>query len=88
MEKSSFENKPLAVKKEAKAVKAKKKKPKIKTVNAGKTKAETIPDKSEEEEEEEPAKAPENTTIVNILTKKITNYAIQNDLSTEYCFFS
>jgi hypothetical protein len=52
MEKSSFENKPLAVKKETKVVKAKKKKPKIKTVTTGKTKAETIPEKNEEEEEE------------------------------------
>ncbi|HEX6168416.1 MAG TPA: murein L,D-transpeptidase catalytic domain family protein [Chitinophagaceae bacterium] len=88
MEKSSFETKPLAVKKEAKVVKPKKKKQKIKTVNAGKTKAETIPDKNEEEEEEkeEPTTAPGNTMIVNILTKKITNYAIQNDLSAEYCF--
>ena len=88
MEKSSFENKPLAVKKERKAVKPKKKKPKIKTATAGKTKAETIPENNEEEEDEkeEPTTSPENTTIVNILTKKITNYAIQNDLSTEYCF--
>ena len=88
MEKSSFENKPLAVKKDGKAVKPKKKKPKIKTAAAGKTKAETNPEKNEEEEDEkeEPATSPENTTIVNILTKKITNYAIQNDLSTEYCF--
>ena len=86
MEKSSFENKPLAVKKEAKLVKPKKKKPKIKTITAGKTKTETIPPKNEEEVKEEPPSSPENTTIINILSKKITNYAIQNDLSTEYCF--
>ena len=88
MGKSSFENKPLAVKKEGKAVKPKKKKPKIKTATAGKTKAETVPEKNEEEEDEKEERtiSPENTTIVNILTKKITNYAIQNDLSTEYCF--
>jgi len=88
MEKSSFENKPLAVKKEAKVVKQKKKKQKIKTVTPGKTKAETMVEKNEEEEEEkeEPTTSPGNTTIINILTKKITNYAIQNDLSTDYCF--
>jgi hypothetical protein len=87
MEKSSFENKPLAVKKETKVAKPKKKKQKIKTTTAGKAKTETIPSKDEEEEEkEEPAPSPENTTILNILTKKINNYAIQNDLSTEYCF--
>ncbi|HEU5167261.1 MAG TPA: murein L,D-transpeptidase catalytic domain family protein [Chitinophagaceae bacterium] len=89
MEKSSFENKPLAVKKETKVAKLKKKKPKIKTTTAGKTKTETTSAKDEddeEEEKEEPATSPENTTIINILSKKITNYAIQNDLSTEYCF--
>ena len=85
MEKSSFENKPLAIKKETKHVKPKKKKTKIKTTAAGKTKTETIPSK-DEEVEEEPTTSPENTTIRNILTKKINNYAIQNDLSTEYCF--
>jgi hypothetical protein len=87
MEKSSFENKPIAVKKETRVVKSKKKKQKIKTVTTGKTKAEAIPEKDEEDEEkEEPVASPESTTFVNILTKKINNYAIQNDLSTEYCF--
>jgi hypothetical protein len=90
MEKSSFENKPLAVKKETKVVKPKKKKQKIKTTTAGKTKTETVQAKDEEgegeEEKEAPTTSPENTTIRNILTKKINNYAIQNNLSTEYCF--
>jgi len=91
MGKSSFEDKPLVVKKETKVVKAKKKKQKTKTTTAGKTKAEGVPSKNEEEEDEaedkeEPAASPENTTIQNILTKKINNYAVQNDLSTEYCF--
>ena len=87
MEKSSFENKPIAVKKETRVVKSKKKKQKIKTVTTGKTKAEAVPEKDDEDEEkEEPVASPESTTFVNILTKKINNYAIQNDLSTEYCF--
>jgi len=92
MEKSSFEDKALAVKKETKVVKAKKKKQKIKTTTTGKTKAEGITAKNEEEvdedveEKNESTTSPENTTILNILTKKISNYAIQNDLSTEYCF--
>jgi len=92
MEKSSFENKPLVVKKETKLVKPKKKKQKIKTITAGKTNAETILAKNEEQEDEdvdekkESTTSPENTTILNILTKKINNYAIQNDLSTDYCF--
>jgi len=85
MEKSSFENKPLAEKKETKAIKPKKKKPKIKTVTTEKTKTETIPVISKEEVKEKPA-ASENTAIMNILTKKVTNYAIQNNMSTDYCF--
>ena len=87
MEKSSFENKPLAVKKETKAIKSKKKKPKLKIVTTEKTKTETIPvnNKEEEEEKEIPAVS-ENNAIINILTKKVNNYAIQNDMSTDYCF--
>ena len=85
MEKSSFENKPLAVKKETRTVKVKKKKPKIKTVTTEKTKTETIPVINKEEVKETPA-ASENTAIINILTKKVNNYAIQNDMSTDYCF--
>jgi len=85
MEKSSFENKPLAVKKETRIVKAKKKKPKIKTVTTEKTKTETIPVINKEEVKETPAES-ENTAIINILTKKVNNYAIQNNMSTDYCF--
>ncbi len=83
MEKSSFENKPIAVKKESKAAKSKKKKPKIKTVTTEKTKVEPTPIK---EEEKATPPSSENTAIRNILTQKVNNYAIQNDLSTEYCF--
>lgn len=88
MEKSNFENNPLDVKKETKIVKSKKKKQKIKPITTGKTKTETIAvnDDEEEEKKEEPTTSPENTTIINILTRKINNYAIQNELSTEYCF--
>lgn len=89
MEKSSFENKPIAVKKETKVVKAKKKKSKVKTTVAGNTKTEKTVTKGEDEEieeKDETVASPENATIMNILTKKINNYAIQNDLSTEYCF--
>ena len=84
MEKSSFENKSLAVKKETKVVKSKKKKTKIKTVTTERAKAEIIPIKKEEEKETPTSS--ENTTIINILTKKVNNYAIQNEMSTEYCF--
>ena len=85
MEKSSFENKPLAVKKETRIVKAKKKKPKIKTVTTEKKNAETISIINKEEVKETPA-ASENPGIINILTKKVNNYSIQNDMSTDYCF--
>jgi L,D-transpeptidase catalytic domain len=87
MEKGDFENKPVDAKKETKVSKSKKKKPKIKIFTANKTKDETSPvQKEDDEEEEETAAAPENTTIINIITKKANNYALQNDLSTEYCF--
>jgi hypothetical protein len=85
MEKSSFENKPLAVKKETRTVKAKKKKPKTKTIATEKIKTETTPVINKEEIKETPA-ASENTAIINILTKKVNNYAIQNNMSTDYCF--
>lgn len=86
MNKSSFDNKPIAVKKETKLAKPKKKKQKIKTGPTQKTKTEPVASKDEEENTEEPATAQGNTAIINILTKKINNYAIQNNLSTEYCF--
>ena len=85
MEKSSFENKPLAVKKETKSVKAKKKKQKVKAVIAEKAKDEPIP-VTNVKEQKETSPPSENTAIINILTKKVNNYAIQNDMSTEYCF--
>jgi hypothetical protein len=84
MEKSSFENKPLAVKKETKVVKSKKKKPKIKTVTSEKTKTDPIPIKKEDDKAA--STSSENAAIRNILTQKVNNYAIQNNLSTEYCF--
>jgi hypothetical protein len=85
MEKSSFENKPLAVKKETKSVKAKKKKQKVKAVIAEKAKDEPIP-VTNVKEQKETSPPSESTAIINILTKKVNNYAIQNELSTEYCF--
>ena len=90
MEKSSFENKSLAEKKETKPAKSKKKKPKIKAASVSKPKTEALPAKKKEEEdnddETEAAAASENTAIINIITKKINSYALQNDMSTEYCF--
>jgi len=85
MEKSSFENKPLAVKKETRVVKSKKKKQKVKIGTTEKIKDEPTIIENEKEEKEIPASS-ENATIINILTKKVNNYAIQNDMSTEFCF--
>jgi L,D-transpeptidase-like protein len=83
VENSSFENKPLAVKKEPGVVKSKKKKQKIKSITIEKQKPEADPVEKKEEESSLPSN---NTTIINVISNKINNYAIQNDLSTEYCF--
>jgi len=79
MEKSDFENKPVALKKEARIVKTKKKKQKIKAATVIKSKDEDVP-------EEKQASSLNNTAIFNILSKKINDYALQNDMATEYCF--
>jgi hypothetical protein len=87
MEKSSFD-KPLPGTKEKKELhiaKAKKKKEKKKLATVNKIKPEPLTTKSEANDAETPA-APENASMVNILAKKINNYAIQNGFSTEYCF--
>ena len=91
LEKSSFD-KSLPVTKEKKEyhiTKGKKKKEKKKFVVISKRKAEPLNTKSEankEEIPEVPENTPENTTVINILAKKINNYAIENGYSTEYCF--
>ena len=74
-------NEPLAIAKEKKSkpVKTKKKKEKKKLVQTSKTKAETI-------SEATTITSPVNTTIRSIIINKATDYAIQNGLSTEYCF--
>ena len=85
MEKSNFDNKPVALKKETKTTKPKKKKPKIKTEVIEKPKTEATPANNKDEVKEAPTSS-ENTAIINILSKKVNNYAIQNGMSTEYCF--
>ena len=87
MEKSSF-NKSLPIVKEKKEhhiAKAKKKKERKKPVTINKTKEEPVTAKNQATETETPAFS-ENTMAINILAKKINNYAIQNGYSTEYCF--
>ena len=85
METSNFENKPISVRKEFRVVKSKKKKQNIKIVATENTKNKPAPI-NKKQEEKETAVIPGNTAIINILTKKVNNYAIQNDMSTEYCF--
>lgn len=87
MEKSSFD-KPIALKKEkkdSKPLKIKKKKTVNKTTRTDNSKTEPLPVKNEEDEENVTGPQ-EKTAIRNILVSKINNYAVQNDMSTDYCF--
>lgn len=88
MEKSSSE-KAVVVENKGKApkvVKAKlKKKQKAKTVKVNKPKDTPTPIHVEEEKNT-PLAAPEKSTIVNVITNKVNSYALQNNMSTEYCF--
>ena len=86
MRNSNFEKPALLVEKEKKVVKpakTKKKKPKIKPAPVRKPKAEALPEKENEAVE---GSSPQNLAIMNIVAKKINSYALQNNLSTEYCF--
>lgn len=88
MEKSSIEKSVVAENtgKAPKVAKAKvKKKQKAKTTAVRKPKTTSLPTRVEEEKSTTPA-APENSTIINVLTTKINSYALQNNMSTEYCF--
>lgn len=87
MENSSIE-KPVVVEQKGKAPKVtkskvkKKQKAKTATVN----KAKNTPPARVEEEKTTPLAAPEKSTIVNVITNKVNSYALQNNMSTEYCF--
>jgi hypothetical protein len=85
LEKSSLD-KPVPEIKERKEehVKAKKIRKKIVLTNHRKTEVPAAKIKSNEAEE--PAAAAGNSSIMNILAKKVNNYAIENGYSTEYCF--
>jgi len=88
MEKSSIET-PVVAENKGKApkvTKAKvKKKQKVKPATINKAKDNPPPTRGEEEKSTTPA-APENSTIINVITNKVNSYALQNDMSTEYCF--
>lgn len=70
----------------AKAKVKKKQKSKTIAVNKSKDKPLTTEDKEKDADENTTATVPGNTTIINVLTTKVNNYALQNDMSTEYCF--
>lgn len=88
MEKSSIEKTVVAENKgkAPKVTKAKvKKKQKAKTITVNKPKDSALPTRVEDEKNTTPP-APENSTIINVLTNKVNTYALQNNMSTEYCF--
>jgi hypothetical protein len=88
MEKSGTETAALAESKEKapKVVKAKvKKKQKAKTATVNK-RNDTPRSTDIEEEKNTAPTAPEKSTIINVITNKVNSYALQNDMSTEYCF--
>ena len=89
MEKSSPE-KPIASVTEKKALKAPKakakKKQKPKTAAIVKSNDKPSPAEDREEDENTTPAVPENTAIRNVLTNKVNNYALENNMSTEYCF--
>lgn len=87
MENSSIE-KPVVVEQKGKVPKVTKskvkKKQKAKTATVNKPK--NTPPARVEEEKTTPLAAPEKSTIVNVITNKVNSYALQNNMSTEYCF--
>ncbi len=89
MEKSSVE-KPMASQAEKKAVKAPKaklkKKQKPRTTALKKSDDKPSPAEDKEEDENTSSAVPGNAAIRNVLTNKVNNYAIENNMSTEYCF--
>lgn len=88
MEKSSVEEPVVAENKgkAAKVTKAKvKKKQKAKPATVKKPKENPQPTRVEEAKNTAPA-TPENSTIINVITNKVNSYALQNNMSTEYCF--
>ncbi len=88
MEKSAVE-KPVASATEKKPVKAPKtkvkKKQRAKSLTLSKSKDNPSPAEDEDDENISPA-VPGNAAIINVLTNKVNNYALENNMSTEYCF--
>lgn len=91
MEKSSTDKPVVAenVKKTPKAAKAKtKKKTKAKTLVLSKSKGNPQSTEDEEKDDDEKPATPAagNNAIMNVLTNKVNNYALENNMSTDYCF--
>jgi hypothetical protein len=89
LEQSSVENSPVAAKNEKKKSKFSRpsdKKKKNRPVTVNKEKEETqSPEK--EETQKINSLSSDNAAIINVLGDKVNNYALQNDLSTDFCFF-
>ena len=89
MEKTSLEKSVVAgnEKKASAATKAKvKKKQKVKIVPVNKSKDKPTSAEDKEEDENTTPAVPGNSTIINVITSKVNNYALQNGMSTDYCF--
>lgn len=98
LEKSSLNNSLPEVKekKETHLVKTKKTKKKL-SISTPRRKHETTPSSSNDENDDEPSQPgnssepggssqPDNSSIMNILARKVNNFAIENGYSTQYCF--
>jgi hypothetical protein len=89
LEKSSLDNSVPEVKEKTEPHIAKSKKVKKKLTTTTKRKHEEheeTPATNNTENEDESSPAPDNSSITNILARKINNYAIENGYSTQYCF--
>jgi L,D-transpeptidase-like protein len=92
LEKSSLDNTTPEVKEKPEVHLAKTKKAKKKILPTAKRKHETqsqeseTPSEDDQSKEDESSAAPENSSITNLIARKLNNYAVENAYSTQYCF--
>ena len=92
LEKSSLNNTTPEVKEKTEVHLAKTKKTKKKILPAAKRKHESpsqeseTPSQDDQSNEDESSAAPDNSSITNLIARKLNNYAIENGYSTQYCF--
>jgi len=85
LEKSSLDKTMPEVKEKTEVHLTKTKKAKKKIITTSKRKQET-PSQDDRSSEDEASTEPDNSSITNLLAKKVDNYAIENGYSTQYCF--